>query len=1482
MPDPSIYNVGWICAIRPEYVAAQAFLDEKHDRPDRVNANDSNIYTLGKLGKHNVVIGTLPDGEYGIAAGVGVAKGMLSSFPNIRIGLMVGIGGGAPSSRNDIRLGDIVVSAPRDGHGGVFQYDFGKTIQDQKFQTVGFLNQLPELLRAALTDIQAEYEMEGHRLKEAIDTALKQRPRLRQNYQRPSDSSDMLFKSALVHREIDGTDCATYCYDGPSSLVERRERTSDEDNPAIHYGTIASANQLMKDAFVRDRLAAEENVLCFEMEAAGLMNRFPCVVIRGICDYADSHKNKQWQGYAAMAAAAFAKDFLHRIPTTKLEAERQISAVLKSIGAGINSIQSTAAKVQDKIQDLHESVRDVHQMAVLDRLPIAKGASFDSNADEHSSICLPSTRVELLEEVQNWADDSSAETIFWLNGMAGTGKSTISRTVAQSFASKGRLGASFFFKRGEADRGNIAKFFPTLAADLVHRIPATAKYVKDALEADSLISTRQTREQFDQLFLKTLSRIGNRNTTPFLFIVDALDECERDNDIKLLIRLFFKAKTELPNLIKFFLTSRPELPIRLEFAMQGTHKDVILHEMPQPQIERDIFVFLNHRLEEIRINFNASVVESRQLGSDWANQSNVQSLAAMSVPLFIFAATLCLFIEDRKYGNPEKQLARVLSHHRKSQQANLGDTYLLILRQQIAGLGQAEEKCILQEFRGIVGPIVLLASPLSTMALSQLLDIPQGTIDDRLDLLHSVLSVPKSSSAPVRLLHLSFRDFLVHPDITEVNPFWVDEKETHTVLAAHCLRVLRRLKKDICGLESPGTPCSNISTERINACLPSEVQWIWVKPQIEEFWNNCLQTLNGHRDWVQTVVFSHDSTLVASGSHDKAVRIWRVDTGECVQTFEGHSDSVLSVVFSCDSKLVASGSDDKTVRIWRVDTGECIQTLSGHRGWIRSVVFSRDSTLVASGSNDRTVRIWCADTGEFPQDNTVRSWRTDIGEYVQTLEGYGDAVPSVVFSHNSALVASGSHDSTVRIWRTDTGESSGSYDTIVRIWRTNTGECVQILKGHSNWVLCVDFSHDSTLVASGSDDKTVRIWRADTGKCIWTFNGHCGSVQSVVFSHNSIFLVSSSDDKTARIWRADTGECVQTLEGHRGSVLSVVFSYDSTLIASGSNDNTVRIWRTDTSEYIKMLEGHRDSVLSLVFSCDSMLVASGSEDMTVRIWYANTGECIETLRGHRGCVRSVAFSCDSMLVASGSDDKTVRIWSLFAINSVYTSNFKRPFYGHEGSVRSVAFSRTSTLLVTGSNDNTVRIWLTGTGECVQTLRGHSDWVRSVVFSSDSTFVASGSDDKTVRIWRIDTCECVQTLRGHGDSVRSVVFLRGSTLVASSSEDKTMRIWRADIGECAHSYAFEHAQERLEYIENGSSLISDRGIIPIKAEKFLSAEPSGIGISEDWITWDGRKALWLPVEFRRCSSAVSESTVAIGTSSGNVIIITLSSDCATLF
>jgi nucleoside phosphorylase len=318
------YTVGWICAIRTEYVAAQAFLDKRHDQRKYVSTNDNNDYTLGIIGDHNVVICVSTEGEYGAASAAIVARDMLYSFHNIRIGLMVGIGGGAPSPKHDIRLGDVAVSAPCSGNGGVFQYDFGKTVQDQSFRTIGFLDQPPKILQTAMSGLEAQYECEGHRLEAAISNVLEKKARLQKTYKRPDSSHDWLYRSEITHPADEVISCAVVCGGDPSKIVSRPERTEVEDTPAIHYGLIASANQLMKDAQLRDKLTAEKDVLCFETEVAGLTSHFPCLVIRGICDYSDSHQSKEWQAYAAMVAAAYTKELLCRIPPNKIEAKRKI------------------------------------------------------------------------------------------------------------------------------------------------------------------------------------------------------------------------------------------------------------------------------------------------------------------------------------------------------------------------------------------------------------------------------------------------------------------------------------------------------------------------------------------------------------------------------------------------------------------------------------------------------------------------------------------------------------------------------------------------------------------------------------------------------------------------------------------------------------------------------------------------------------------------------------------------------------------------------------------------------------------------------------------------------------------------------------------------------------------------------------------------------------------------------------------------------
>ncbi|KAF5698294.1 G beta WD-40 repeats containing protein [Fusarium mundagurra] len=677
MSNPENYTVGWISAILTEYVAAQELLDEEHEPPGFVQPNDNNHYKLGKIGKHNIVMAVLPDGEYGTDSAASVATNMLGSFPNIRIGLRVGIGGGAPSGKHDIRLGDIVVSAPRDGEGGVFQYDFGKTVQDQVFQNTRFLDQPPRTLRTAVTGIQAQYKRRGHQLEQIIDAVLEKNPRLQQDYQRPPPDTDRLFQADFIH---DPRGCAEFCAVNPTNLVPRRERTEHEDNPAIHYGTIASANQLMKDAFIRNKLASGKNVLCFEMEAAGLMNHFPCLVIRGICDYSDSHKNKEWQGYAALAAAAYAKDLLLQILPDNVKAEKRINEFL-------SSGQSTGA------EDTKEEVQ--------------------------------SLRVDLLRQIHERANDPSADAIFWLNGMAGTGKSTISRTVARDFAKSGHLGASFFFKRGETDRGNLAKFVPTVARQLAWSIPGIVPFIKKGIDADPDIVGKAVREQFEKLIREPLSRAVATPSTPLsvVMVIDALDECDQEADIRLLINIFSLAKTLRPHL-RVFLTSRPELPIRLGFGeVQGSYQDLVLHDISAQVVEHDIIVFLDDEFKKIRHDFNMTVGDERKLPPDWPGRPIVQRLARMAVPLFIFAATVCRFVGDRKRDSPPVQLRKVLDYEIKGHVSQLDRTYGPVLRSLITDVSENDKTQIINDFKMIVGSIVILANPLSVWAF------PQHTFD---------------------------------------------------------------------------------------------------------------------------------------------------------------------------------------------------------------------------------------------------------------------------------------------------------------------------------------------------------------------------------------------------------------------------------------------------------------------------------------------------------------------------------------------------------------------------------------------------------------------------------------------------------------------------------------------------------------------------------------------------------------------------------
>lgn len=291
--------------IKPlELRAITVMLDERYDSVTLAHG-DHNDYILGRTGNHNVVVVGPARGDQGTVASAQFVGSIRLTFPNLTIGLVVGIGGGIPHyPEHDVRLGDVVVGAPEDGP-AVVQYDLGKRTNDG-FEQTRVLSKPPRTILQVVNKVEDKLESQREREEDPLKAHLArflEFSRLRQDYQKPA-ASDLLFKPDYAH-EPD-----SQCAEHPREMEQLRH-LRDLDSPFIHHSTILSGNTLMRSSEERDRLSKKHNnALCFEMEAAGLMDVFPCLVIRGICDYADSHKTEQWQKYAAAAAAAYARELL--------------------------------------------------------------------------------------------------------------------------------------------------------------------------------------------------------------------------------------------------------------------------------------------------------------------------------------------------------------------------------------------------------------------------------------------------------------------------------------------------------------------------------------------------------------------------------------------------------------------------------------------------------------------------------------------------------------------------------------------------------------------------------------------------------------------------------------------------------------------------------------------------------------------------------------------------------------------------------------------------------------------------------------------------------------------------------------------------------------------------------------------------------------------------------------------------------------------
>ncbi|CAI0650516.1 unnamed protein product, partial [Colletotrichum noveboracense] len=1007
------YTVGWVCALPLEMAAAKGMLDQIHPDLPQQNPADHNNYILGEIQGHNVVIACLPAGTYGTTTAATVAKDLLRTFKSIRFGLLVGVGGGAPSRTHDIRLGDVVVSQPTGISGGAIQYDRGKTVQDGEFQRTGSLNSPPQVLLTALGRLQAEHMTEDSKIPQYLAELVQKSPkRMKKRFSYHGPSNDCLFQAEYEH--IGQDPACDHCDQAHTVQWDAR----DDTEPLVHYGIIASGNQVIKHGKTRDRLARELGALCFEMEAAGLQD-FPCLVIRGICDYSDSHKNKLWQEYAAGTAAAFAKELLSVIRPNRVLEEKPIQELVSvakqnlQVSADHCNISSQQLSEHKRTKSMLKPSSQILETCPLD-LPIVHEARYDSADVQDGPRCESGTRSHIRDRIASWVNEDSAEPLFWLAGPAGTGKSTIARTIVDTFAGENRLAAGYFFKRGGQGRNGTARLFPTLAAQLAETIPA----FKDCLRKPLRGLDRDAVEKKNLAF--ETSRLNK------VIIIDALDECERPEHLRQILALLSKLGTFTTVCLRVLVTSRSNSAVMT--ALEGVcHRNLDLNAEHRDETRTDVATFLKQRFADIKTRWEILEI--------WPDQGQLDRLIFLSTtpsPLFIYAATLCRFIDDPdERDDPVDQLDLWL-HQCDSNTPQLDQIYLPILHYVLFGSYNTEEKPkplaenLRMELFDVLGAVVLTATPLSNKAIAALLRIPTRRVISRLRHLHAVLSVPRDPDNPVQLLHKSFSDFLLGSKGSIQSEYGVDASRTHAMLAAKCIQRMKRgLKRDICEIQRLDIHGDKIDKQLIDTHIPADLRyaclyWVYHLQQggdplgdeifvflnlhllhwlevlalldrvsdgaaaINQLSDICQRSkapaeLSGFIKDANKVVASFGSIvertplqiygalMLFSPLASKArqtfwnqcqpdlPRIQGVKSDWDVhrQTLEGHKSPVLAVAFSPDG-LVASSSFDQTVRLWDAATGAHRQTLEGHTGSVNAVAFSPDGQVVASASYDGT------------------------------------------------------------------------------------------------------------------------------------------------------------------------------------------------------------------------------------------------------------------------------------------------------------------------------------------------------------------------------------------------------------------------------------------------------------------------------------------------------------------------------------------------
>ena len=821
--------------------------------------------------------------------------------------------------------------------------------------------------------------------------------------------------------------------------------------------------------------------------------------------------------------------------------------------------------------------------------------------------CLRGTRKEVLWQIECWLADKTDQRVFWLNGLAGTGKSTIAQTFAETSFADGKLGASFFCSRDFEDRRDIWNIFPTLAFQLAYRYPEFREKLLPVLRANPEVGRESLCSQLEKLIIGPFKATG----IPSLIIIDALDECKDQEPASAILSVLSRSVDQIP-LVKFFITGRPEPRIRTGFRLELLRPitEVLkLHDVERSSVDADIKLFLGARLTNIaKTRSDCDFMES------WPSPYDIDILCKKSAGLFIYASTVVKFVAS-PYNLPTERLTSIIllpqstAHEGKS---GIDLLYTQVLEQAFHD-ADTDVQELYSRFKLVLGAALLVFYPLSRKTLSELFK-NCGTpshISNTLRSLHSILLVPTREIDPIHPFHKSFPDFLTDPQRCRDERFFVHPPAHHIDILFSCLNLMKeRMKKNICDLDGcPLLRDVKDLPQRRKAHIGSALEYAC------RFWTRHLSEIPDSGPHVEQVKAAIDNFFAMH------LLFWIE-----VLSLTEHLDLSVYALHDIDRwyLLVSSaGYLLKHILIYLQIRASCKWTNDSER-----FILSNFDSI-----HDSPINVY-----RYIPFSPSSSWlhlhyTSESAEGTFVVKGrlgkWGKCTREVSFPHNpKALVC----QKDIIVVGLDSGE--------IMILDAITGSRRSTLSGHWESVTSLAFSQDGTLLVSGSNDKTIKLWDIQTGGVIKTLY-ELSQVQSISISPDTAIIVSGSHD-TIRLWGVRTGECIST-HPVIGEVTSIKFLSAVSGHFMSVSGGHINEWDTNGRKAKPTISGHY-----VTFSSDGREFIVCDEGPP-KVHYTISREIIATLHSPGLKFSHCCFSPSDKLVA-GVANQTIYVWDM-------TSNF---------------------------------------------------------------------------------------------------------------------------------------------------------------------------------------------------------------------------------